>query len=131
MQCPSCDRSLKPNAKSCGCGWEAPDKPRRVEPALDLDRWRCAWMAGPERCWSPGAVSHGTLGMSAWYCAAHLRCDDPSLGAKIVAESRNPKPRITNGYASPAVVNTAWDIAKRHGNKPWQTEHKFGLPEGQ
>lgn len=28
---------------------------------------------------------------------------------------------------SPAVVNTAWDIAKRHGNRPWQGT-RFELP---
>lgn len=30
---------------------------------------------------------------------------------------------------SPSVVNTAWDIAKRHGSRPWQGS-KFVVPGG-
>lgn len=72
MQCPGCDRSLKPAAKSCACGWKSPDA-RESRPALaDPDRGRCAWIDFGVRCVKPGAISHGTKGEGPWFCRFHF-----------------------------------------------------------
>ena len=123
MQCPSCDRSLRVGVKSCSCGWSAPDKPRSsAAPALDPDRGRCAWMVDTARCCYPGTTSHDTHGGGAWYCRFHFNCGDPITGMRIIEQSQSVSyVGERNEAASPVVVSTAWDIAKRHGNKPWRT----------
>lgn len=89
MQCPGCDRSLKPAARSCPCGWAMPDAIKRGEDEKrhDPHRGRCSWNGPAGRCRFPGALSNGTRGDQPFYCWLHFRCEDPVTGDLMTEKS--------------------------------------------
>lgn len=116
-KCPDCGERLSFDALRCACGWgKKGDKGKYFDMV-------CTYKAG-ERCAYPvGLFAEGNT--SGW-CVFHRQAGSQVDGAEIVRQSRIVpyldalKPIIERAANSPAVVATAWDIAKRHGNKPWQ-----------
>lgn len=87
FQCPSCDKTLRINAKSCSCGWESQPSAKKAESSLlahSLDH-QCQWRAGSDRCRYP--VKFFEPGQTKSFCRYHLKTTDPAMGEKIVARS--------------------------------------------
>lgn len=117
-KCPDCGERLSFDAIRCACGWGK----REGKGAKYFDMV-CTYKAGTDRCAYPvGMFAEGNT--SGW-CIFHRQHLSQLDGAEVVRQSRMVpyldalKPIIERGANSPSVVATAWDIAKRHGNKPW------------
>lgn len=118
-KCPDCGERLSFDALRCACGWgvRKGEKPGRF---YDM---RCTYQAG-ERCNYP--VGLFLEGNTTGWCVFHRQSLRAGDGALIVAQSsRVPyaeaiRVLIEKGCSSPSVVDTAHDIAKHHGRKPWQ-----------
>jgi hypothetical protein len=127
---------------------EDPDRGERAPRPADITRRlktgsregsRCADVDPTGRCEYQGVFSDGTLGEGSWYCPWHRLERSGPEASRFIEASRNYAEegafakRLARYHAesirAPSVVNTAWDIAKRHGNRPWQTGIADKLPE--
>ena len=98
MICPSCSEKIGLYAKSCKCGWKAPElsagiKSGEIDP--NFGYIRCDWDSPSGRCRYPGALSSGTSGRGPWFCSAHWDSPSRQIGAQIVEASldyRHPTP---------------------------------------
>lgn len=111
-----------------------PPKPMDVKRRLSTstkESARCAASSPSGRCEYPGIFSDGTGGEGHWYCPWHrMDRDSPEAEAWIersrtipfeVASAKRRERMKAEAIRAPAVVSTAQDIARRHGNRPWQT----------
>lgn len=127
-----------------------PDRGERAPRPVDLtrrmktgqrDASRCAARDANAQCAYPGLFSDGTGGDGPWWCPLHRiervgaeaskRIDYSQQVSWETFRAKQLAKRLVEATASPAVVERAWDIAKRHGNRPWQTGQPFGTIEGQ
>lgn len=116
-----------------------PDDCKRAPRPIDVKRRikasaqegeKCAASDATGRCEYPGIFSDGTGGDGPWYCPWHrLERAGPEASRFIEASRQVPfdvaqakrKARIdAEASGAPGVVGRAMDIAKRHGNRPWQ-----------
>jgi hypothetical protein len=106
--CPECAVDLKPRAKSCACGWKAPEQPKPAGGEGDsvVDDHRCAWESGGDRCRYFGTIGESRRGPM--YCRAHYGCADGAFGALVVEESKERMRGIGNWSAK-----TANEMARR------------------
>jgi len=93
--CPECSSPIKRNAKTCGCGWEAPQfKAKRT------NTHRCAYTVGEERCFNLGSMTSTTKAENdtKWYCVGHLESlenKNPAFGEHVLYESRLDEPETS------------------------------------
>lgn len=119
-KCPDCGERLSFDALRCACGWGA----RKDKGGKFFDP-RCTYEAKGERCHYP--VGMFTEGNTSGWCIFHRQNLMQIEGAEVVEQSRRIsyadaiRPMLERARNAPGVVNTAWDIAKRHGNRPWRT----------
>ena len=118
-KCPDCGERLSFDALRCACGWGA-KKPDKGSKFFDM---RCTYKAGSDRCNYPvGMFAEGNT--SGW-CVFHRQNPSQGVGAEIVMQSQRVdyakaiQSLMDKAKNAPGVVDTAWEIAKRHGNKPW------------
>jgi hypothetical protein len=111
------------DALRCVCGWGA-KKPDRGGKSYDM---RCGYKAtSGDRCDYP--VGMFPEGKTSGWCIFHRQQGHPGDGAEIVRQSKQIPYReaiqqiLDRNASAPSVVDLAWEIAKRHGNKPWQGE---------
>ena len=97
---------------------------------------RCAAATAAGRCEYPGIFSGGGR---AWYCPWHHQNPaGPDASVWIERSAEIPFEHAAGKRAerihaestrAPVVVETAWDIAERHGNRPWRrTGEPFATP---
>jgi hypothetical protein len=104
----------------CICGWGT-KKPREGQRSFDH---RCTYKAMGDRCEYP--VGLFTEGSTSGWCIFHRQPGQPGSGAEIVRQSREipygdaVKKIMERNTRAQSVMEKAWDIALRHGNKPWQ-----------
>lgn len=113
------------------------DITRRMK-AGQRDAGRCAARDANAQCAYPGLFSDGTGGDGPWWCPLHrVERAGPEASKRIAYSLETPwedfrarqmAKRAGDGARSPAVVERAWDIAKRHGNRQWQIGAPFSLP---
>ena len=126
-QCPDCGERLSIDALRCACGWGA-----KKTPGVKHFDMRCTYAAGSSRCCYP--VGMFPEGKSSGWCIFHRQNLSSFDGAEIVRQSETVAYSdaiaaiLERGANAPAVVDTAWDIALRHGNRPWQTGTMFAAP---
>lgn len=119
-QCPDCGERLSFDAIRCACGWGA-----KKQAGAKFYDYRCTFKSGAERCAYP--VGMFTEGNTSGWCIFHRQPLQAGEGSEVVRQSATvPYARAIAGIIertanSPSVVDTAWDIALKHGNKPWQT----------
>jgi hypothetical protein len=119
-KCPDCSERLSFDAMRCACGWGA----RKDKGAKYCDP-RCTYEASKDRCSYP--VGRYTEGNTTGWCIFHRQNVSHIDGAEIVRQSKEIpyldaiQALIDRAKNAPGVVNTAWDIAKRHGSKSWRT----------
>lgn len=99
----------------------------------------CAAVDSSARCAYPGIFSDGTQGEGSWWCPLHrIERVGPEASKRIEYShnvswedfrAKQGKKRAAEVIKAPAVVQTAWDIAKRHGNRPWQANVVDFIPE--
>lgn len=91
-ECPKCETEHRLHIKKCGCGHVFGSRQTQQE---DRDPMRgcCEYSTGTSRCHYPGTFSDSTNGGGRWYCSAHDRESDPSMGAAIVHKSHEDYPR--------------------------------------
>lgn len=113
------------------------DISRRMK-AGSRDSAMCAARDAQASCAYPGIFSDGTMGEGPWYCPLH-RNDHAGPEASRRIEYSHSVPweefrakqtakRLAESQRAAPVVNTAHAIAKRHGNRPWQTGLAEMLP---
>lgn len=119
-KCPDCGERLSFDAMRCACGW---GKKSESKGAKYFDHV-CTYKAGFDRCAYP--VGLFVEGSTSGWCIFHRRNLMQREGAEVVAQSREVpyaqalEAITARNCAARSVVNTAWDIAKRHGSKPWR-----------
>lgn len=88
FQCPSCDKTLKHNAKLCECGWELKPSAGSEKSSLiahSLDH-QCTWNDHGDRCKYP--VNFFEPGQTRSFCRYHKKHQaDREMCAKILARS--------------------------------------------
>lgn len=119
---------------------EDPDRGERAPRPVDItrrmkagspERLKCAARDASAQCAFPGIFSDGTAGDGAWWCPLHrVERSGPEASRRIEYSHatawedfcvKRISKRAADTVRSPAVVSTARAIAKRHGNRPWQT----------
>lgn len=86
FQCPSCDKSLRNNAKSCECGWEKTPSPKESSILSSSLDHQCTYNDHGARCRYP--VSFFEPGQTRSFCRYHKRYfGDVEMCAKILARS--------------------------------------------
>lgn len=119
-KCPDCGEFLSPDALRCVCGWGN----RKQDRGGKVFDHRCTFKGAGDRCDYP--VGMFLEGMTSGWCIFHRQPGQPGDGAEIVRQSKQTPyveaiQRIIDRNASAgSVVDLAWSIALRHGNKPWQ-----------
>lgn len=119
-KCPDCGEYLSPEALRCVCGWGS-KRPKEGQKVFD---YVCTFKSMGDRCAYP--VGMFLEGATSGWCIFHRQPGDPGHGAEVVRQSKTVPyveaiaQIIARNAGAPSVVATAWDIAKRHGNKPWQ-----------
>lgn len=119
-KCPDCSERLSFDALRCACGWGV--KKEKGGRFFDM---RCTYEAHKDRCHYPTACF--SEGASSAWCIFHRQNVSQIDGAEIVRQSQSVRYAdavqtiIDRAKGSVGVVNTAWDIAKRHGNRSWRS----------
>lgn len=128
-KCPDCGERLSFDALRCACGWGV----KRGDKSAKFHDMRCTYKAGENRCHYPvGMFAEGNT--SGW-CVFHRQQLSQRDGAAVVEQSeRVPylqaiKPLIDAAKNAPGVVETAHEIALRHGKKPWQASLAAALSD--
>lgn len=134
------DRALRAHQADERDGKHAP-KPMDVKRRLSVassDSNRCAASDTTGRCTYPGIFADGTGGEGPWYCPWHrTEREGPEASRWIevsrevpyeVARAKRAERMGVEGQRSSSVTETAHAIAKRHGNKPWQSSLSAYLP---
>jgi hypothetical protein len=117
---------------------EDPDRGEKVPRPVDITRRMkagnrsaegCAATDHTGRCSYPGIFSDGTAGEGQWWCPWHRQDRTGPEASRWIETSRNvlwevARERrairmLAESQRTPSVRNTAWDIAKRHGDRPW------------
>lgn len=116
------------------------DITRRLKTGRRDDR-RCSATDTTGRCEYPGIFSEGTQGEGPWYCPLHLRERAGLEASRRIEYSRavawesfrekQAAKRLAESVRAAPVVDTARAIAKRHGNRPWQTGLADLLPKAE
>jgi methylphosphotriester-DNA--protein-cysteine methyltransferase len=121
-----------------------PDRGERAPRPADITRrmkagarnaQNCAAMDFSGQCNYPGIFSDGTAGEGPWYCPWH-RSDrigpEASRWIEIsrttpyeVARQKRIERMTAEGQNTASVKDTAHAIAKRHGDRPWQTRMQW------
>lgn len=126
-KCPDCGERLSFDALRCACGWGA-KKPDKGARHFDM---RCTFESR-DRCCYPVAMF--TEGNTSGWCIFHRQNLTHFDAAEVVRQSAEVpyaqaiQALIERTKNAPSVVATAWEIAKRHGNRPWRTSGEQ-LPE--
>ena len=124
-----------------------PDRGERAPRPVDItrrmkagvrDAARCAARDMTGQCEYPGIFSQGTAGEGAWRCPWHR--DDmagPEASRWIEVSRKVPYAEALakreermrlDAIRAPGVIERAREIAKRHGNRPWQPREQFVMP---
>lgn len=120
-KCPDCGERLSFDAIRCACGWGQ----KRGEKGKYFDH-RCTYRAGSERCGYP--VGMFPEGNTSGWCVFHRQNLDQASGAEVVSQSSRVKyldaiqPMLDAAKNAPGVVDTAWEIALRTGNRAWPSD---------
>lgn len=102
---------------------------------------QCAARDTTGQCAYPGLFSEGTSGDGPWFCPWHFHNAAGPDASRWIEVSRDVpyaeamakrEARMRNdAIRAPGVVERAWDIAKRHGNRAWQVGDRWHLPNAQ
>lgn len=129
---------------------EDPDDGKRAPRPIDVKRrlgagtrsgMSCAARGPGGGCQYPGIFAESTSGSDVWWCPWHFHDRvGPEAARWIDVSHEVPYARalekraarmLDEAQTSPSVRMTAWDIAKRHGPRPWQPSRAaFAMPAG-
>lgn len=128
-KCPDCGERLSLDAMRCACGWGM----KKFEKGHRSFDHRCTYLAGNARCEYP--VGMFAEGATSGWCIFHRQHLNQADGAEAVRQSQTvPYLDAIRGIQdtakhAPGVVSCAMDIARRHGNKPWQAGNEQFLSD--